>query len=128
MAFGSYEVGVIQRTPLPDLTTEEAIRLAELVRDAVGLKIDLDSSDETVHHFSFPALLSRRGVTLAERFKDDQKTLTELTRRQADIQSEIEGVVYRMYGIDDQDRRAIESAVANSSNSYDAASQDGDRL
>jgi hypothetical protein len=126
MAFGSYEVGVIQRTPVPDLATKEAIRLAELTRDAVRLKIDLDRADETGHQFTLPALIGHQGNTLAERHKAYQEELSGVMKRQATIQSEIDDLAYRMYEISEQDRRAIETAATIPSDLSDATSQDGD--
>jgi hypothetical protein len=57
MAFGSYEVGVIQRTPVPDLDNPQGARLGELALACVELKRDLDRANETSHVFHLPALL-----------------------------------------------------------------------
>jgi hypothetical protein len=51
MVFGSYEVGVIQRTPVPDLTPKATEHLATLARYACSLKRSLDTASETSHAF-----------------------------------------------------------------------------
>ena len=57
MAFGSYEVGVIQRTPVPHLAAADKITLATLAHRAWSLKRTLDTRTETSHAFTLPALL-----------------------------------------------------------------------
>jgi hypothetical protein len=47
MAFGSYEVGVIQRTPIPDLSKEDTAALARLAGRAWSLKCRLDTAGWT---------------------------------------------------------------------------------
>src|SRR5262249_29994849 len=67
MAFGSYEVGVIQRTPVPNLSGPQGIRLSKLALSCVNLKRDLNRSNETSHIFHLPALLQVSRGTLSER-------------------------------------------------------------
>ena len=57
MAFGSYEVGVIQRTPIPQLAAADKVTLATLAHRAWSLKRTLDIRTETSHAFTLPALL-----------------------------------------------------------------------
>ena len=57
MAFGSYEVGVIQRTPVPPLNNPDGERLGKLALDCVRLKQQLDTANELSHLFWLPALL-----------------------------------------------------------------------
>lgn len=61
MTFGSYEVGVIQRTPIPDSTPEMINLLYPLAHSAWSLKYNLDSISETSHAFTLPALLQIEG-------------------------------------------------------------------
>jgi len=64
MAFGSYEVGVIQRTPVPVLTPETTQYLATLAHRAWSLKYSIDTASETSHAFRLPALLQVPGESL----------------------------------------------------------------
>ncbi len=63
----SYEVGVIQRTPIPDLCNLQYAILPLLAREAHDLQRDRDRSDETTHAFCLPGLLTHRDApTLRE--------------------------------------------------------------
>jgi hypothetical protein len=53
----SYEVGIIQRTPLPEIRSETLVRLAGLTRRAWSLKRTLDTVDEISHAFLLPKVL-----------------------------------------------------------------------
>lgn len=66
MAFGSYEVGVIQRSPMPILTVEQTRQLALAGRQAWSLKRTLDTVTETSHAFVLPrAVLEKHGFDSA---------------------------------------------------------------
>ena len=67
MAFGSYEVGVVQHIPVPDLDNLDGSHLGELARSAVVLKQSLDTTNETSHVFVLPGVLQVPGNTLIER-------------------------------------------------------------
>ncbi|MHB1558062.1 MAG: BREX-1 system adenine-specific DNA-methyltransferase PglX [Isosphaeraceae bacterium] len=112
MAFGSYEVGAIQRTPVPDLTRSEGARLGDLARSAVELKRSLDTAVEISHVFQLPALLQVPGGTLAERLAAWQAREADAERQLAEIQREVDDIAFRLYGIDGEDRRAIEAGAS----------------
>ncbi|HUP24848.1 MAG TPA: type II restriction endonuclease subunit M [Thermoanaerobaculia bacterium] len=62
MAFGAYEVGVIQNTPVPDLEPGRRDHLAELAVKAYRLSRALDAISETSRAFILPAALYSRIV------------------------------------------------------------------
>ena len=80
MAFGSYEVGVIQRTPIPQGNTTDLKKLGKIAIKCFRLKQDLDTSDEVALVSTFPALLKCFDETLAER-------VTSWSTHVAEIQS-----------------------------------------
>jgi hypothetical protein len=93
----SYEVGVIQRTPVPDFSYGESSQLAVFARRAWSLKRTLDTVTETSHAFLLPfALRSRQGDY------DPSAIETELAR----IQAEIDDIAFELYGFSDADRAA----------------------
>ncbi|WP_312352342.1 hypothetical protein [Pseudomonas sp.] len=102
MAFGSYEVGVIQKTPVPDITTEQCTQLASLARRAWSLKRTLDTVTETSHAFLLPAALRPR-----QGLYDPPEIDTEL----ALIQVEIDNIAFKVYGFSDADRAAASSGA-----------------
>jgi len=107
MAFGSYEVGVIQRTPIPHLAAADKNTLATLAHRAWSLKRMLDTRTETSHAFTLPAFLQVEGVTLADRAAAWIERLCTAEAELAAIQAEIDAHCFNLYGIAEADRRAI---------------------
>jgi hypothetical protein len=111
MAFGSYEVGVIQRTPVPVLTPEGTQYLATLAHRAWSLKYSIDTVSETSHAFRLPALrqvpgerLTARALAWAERVRESNAKLVR-------IQTEIDEYVFDLYGIYGPDREKMLETV-----------------
>jgi predicted GNAT family acetyltransferase len=95
----SYEVGVLQRTPVPRLTAEARQTLALLSRRAAALKRDLDSTREVSHVFVLPASLREKGVD------------TRLVERELrSILQEINEAAYQLYVVNAEDRATIEAS------------------
>lgn len=107
MAFGSYEVGVIQRTPVPPLQPEDQKILAEMARRIWSLKHSMDQTEETSHAFLVPALILAPGATLAIRAASWNQTLQENSAEIQRLESEIDALCWDLYGIGEADRRAL---------------------
>lgn len=107
MAFGSYEVGVIQRTPIPRTTSTDVTALARLTRRACLLKRRLDTRTEASHAMTLPAVLQVAGDDLGKRAAawNQQVHATELELKA--IQAEMDARCFNLYGIVEADRRAI---------------------
>lgn len=107
MAFGSWEVGVIERTPLPPLSTTTKAFLGEKAESIWGLKQKRDQVEEISHVFLLPALLMTKGNTLA----DCSVAWNEM--RQTDesailcLQAELDEKCWELYGIPESDRPAL---------------------
>jgi hypothetical protein len=101
MAFGSYEVGVIQKTPVPDFSAKQQTELAKLVRTAWSVKRILDTVEETSHAFALPATLRARLGNY-----DPAAIDAELTR----IQAEIDDIAFDLYGFANDDRAVMQMA------------------
>ena len=102
MAFGSYEAGVIQRTPVPRLSDADRDALAILARRAWSLKRRLDTTSETSHAFLLPPGLNEE-VTGLDRIA--------VERELSAIQNEIDDRAFALYGIGADDRLAIEASL-----------------
>jgi hypothetical protein len=102
MAFGSYEVGVIQRTPVPDFTPESITTLANLARRAWLLKRGLDTVTQTSHAFVLPSLLQVSGSSLSQRAKIWSNKITAIETELAQIQTQIDELVFDLYGINEE--------------------------
>jgi hypothetical protein len=107
MTFGSYDVGVVQRTPIPTMAADEARKIAARARAAWVLTRSLDTSAETSHTFTLPALLQVEGGTLTARCEAWAERQRASTGELAAIQDEIDERCFELYGIDEADRQAI---------------------
>ncbi|MBF0306324.1 MAG: hypothetical protein HQL41_11815, partial [Alphaproteobacteria bacterium] len=125
----SYEVGIIQQTPVPDLTPDQEARLASLARRAWSIKRGLDTVTETSHAFTLPALLAvpghaggavmaaldgreageafAPGLDLAGRAVAWNAHLARGAAALALLQAEIDDLAFALYGIGAEDRAAI---------------------
>ncbi len=100
VAFGSYEVGVMQKSPVPDLNAEQQSALAVLAHEGWSLKRTLDTIEETSHVFMLPAALcSRLGHC------DELAIAAELDR----IQAKIDAIAFDLYEFSDADRAELQS-------------------
>jgi hypothetical protein len=93
----SYEVGVIQRTPVPDLIAEQQSQLAKLARRAWVLKRKADTINETSHAFLLPAAL---------RDRVGEFNALAIEAELVFIQTEIDTTVFDLYGFAEADRQA----------------------
>jgi hypothetical protein len=85
----SFEVGVIQRTPVPLMTREVKIQLASLARRAWHLKRCVDTVNEISHAYLLPAALrSRQGNY------NELGAVKEIDH----LQSEINTIAFDLYG------------------------------
>lgn len=114
MAFGSYEVGVLERTPIPGMTNRDELALARLARRAWSLKRSLDKRSESSHAFVLPALLQVAGDTLVARADAWASGARATEAEVAAIQAEIDDRCFTSYGISDADRRSITEDVGGS--------------
>ena len=96
----SYEVGVIQRSPVPDLSAEEQSTLAALARSAWSLKRKLDTIEETSHAFLLPAAL---------RTRLGDYTPPAIEAELARIQAQIDDIAFDLYGFSEADRAAAQA-------------------
>jgi hypothetical protein len=126
MSFGSYEVGVIQRTPVPTMGPTDERTLAHLARHAWSLKRSLDTHVETSHAFWLPALLQVEGETLTERAAAWQAHVTSIEQQLAQIQAEIDEYCFELYGFHEEDRARIEQGFASDSDEGEAVDEDED--
>ena len=95
----SYDIGVVQRTPVPSLDGPDGLRLGECALSCVALKRKRDNGSELSHLFVLPTLLMNNRGTLAERVAEWQRHNAEIDTQLSDFQNEIDRVALRMYGI-----------------------------
>ncbi len=89
MAVGSYEVGVIQRSPVPQFEERCKQALAKLANEAWKIKYRLDSFEETSHSFHLPLVMHGEEAI--------DECLSEIERFEK-IGKEIDDLIFPMYG------------------------------
>ncbi len=114
-----YEVGVIQNTPVPNLSADQQATLAALARRAWSLKRTLDTIAETSHAFALPAALRIRSGNY-----DPPAIEPELSR----IQVEIDAIAFDLYGFTEADRAAVHASqgAANEDDTGTNTDDEGD--
>lgn len=118
MAFGSYELGVIQKTPIPTLTQQQRDHLSQLARRAWSLKRVLDSITETSHAFSLPSALRARLGIFAP---------LSIEAELAEIQTEIDKIAVDLYGLLDAGRiAAAQPENGETADSTEGSTEDTD--
>ncbi len=120
----SYEVGIIQRTPIPDLTPEAITTLATLAHRAWTLKRSLDTVTQTSHAFVLPALLQVNISSLSDRAKAWTVRVIAVETELAQIQTQIDELVFDLYGIGEGDRAGLNSRDSVSESAADTDSDD----
>jgi hypothetical protein len=109
----SYEVGVIQRTPLPPLTQHESrTTLAALAREAHDLQRSRDRSDETTHAFCLLGLVQHRAAgSLLDASLALEAEAQAAQARLAAIQADINDLVFDLYGLNEVDRALVRAEM-----------------
>jgi hypothetical protein len=93
----NFQVGDIARLPIPNLSS---LKLSRLVEQATNLaKVD-SNEDETTYDFISPPS-----------WQTGNDDVTQRHRKLAEVEQEIDEEVYRLYGIADEDRTAIEAEL-----------------
>ena len=94
----SYEVGVIQRLPVPETNDETRATLAKLARIAYGMKWYCDSSNLASFAFCVPKLKTSCG-NLTNGLDNWKLGLSDSLARLSRIQHEIDKIAHRLYGL-----------------------------
>lgn len=98
----SYEVGIIQRTPVPRSARHDRSDLPNIAKRAWALKRRLDTVNETSHAFLLPPGLNETITGL---------DAVAINHELDGIQRQIDARAYDLYGIAAEDRAAIESST-----------------
>lgn len=126
MAFGSYEVGVIQRTPMPDSFGELGEPLTALALQAWLERRRLDTVISTSHAFVAPALVLANGEGLADRAAKWERQLQESELTLAHVQAEINLLTLRLYGLSEVDQSGLN--LAGPSDAGEADDDEGESV
>jgi hypothetical protein len=121
-----YEVGLVERTPLPMLDDEAARHLTELARRGWRACRSRDEVVETSHSFSMPAVLRAAGRSLGARVRAHAEWLTELDNELLALQRETDRFCFELYRLGLDDRKALTESFSLASQA-DGEDDDGER-
>lgn len=124
VAFGSFEVGVLQSTPCPSRGSAGLGDLGRLAKESVRRRRQFVTASETAHLFQLPALVQTTGATLNERAAVWQSRLDDAHRQLVAIQTEIDEIVFDLYGLEEEDRQALLESLGESSVTEEGDSED----
>jgi hypothetical protein len=111
VAARSYEVGIVQRLPVPPNEPEATAQISLLARSIHDAKRSLDTATEHSHAFVLPAILLRPGPGLAGRLAGWNRSVSAAADKIVAAQREIDELCYRLYGISAEDRATIETQL-----------------
>lgn len=114
-----FDMGDVELTPVPSINTSELIPLREPALESFIIKQKLDTPNETSHVFHLPALLQSTGDTLTERAASWRTQVDQAEQRLSELQNEIDDIAFRLYGIEDEDRRAMMQIATSSAPASD---------
>jgi hypothetical protein len=119
----SFEVGLIQQTPIPPLDSLDTAKLAQLALRGWSLRRSLDSRTENSHAFSLPALLQLSSEDLKCRAEAFAAHASSVQGELDELSSEIDDHAFSLYGISAEDRQRIEQGfgIASESDEVEAA-------
>ncbi|MBS7811516.1 hypothetical protein [Roseococcus pinisoli] len=107
----SFEVGLIQNTPVPVLNSDERSQLASLAKRSWSLTRAVDARAETSHAFIVPALLQVSGSDLDARARAYADRLGDIEVELKSNQAQIDAICFRIYEIDKADRGAVKTGI-----------------
>ena len=114
MSFGSWEVGVIKRLPIPQASVEQMECLSQLARSIHDAKREWDSGNELSTSFERPWVL---GTTDAKSFSGALDSVlafeVEAEEQIHTIYNDLNTESYRLYGIPDATRAHIERSLGD---------------
>ena len=112
MSFGSWEVGVIKRLPIPQASSKQAERVAQLAKSIHDAKREWDSGNEISTSFELPWVLRSADSKTFSGALDAALTFElEAEKRIQTVYDDLNTEAYRLYGIPDATRAHIERSL-----------------
>jgi hypothetical protein len=95
----SFEVGLVQQTPIPRLLKQFAVELNDFVLRAYEIARQPSLSNETTHVFCLPILLDDSSIQLAKRLRAISQSETKRQIALAALKAQIDNRVTELYGV-----------------------------
>ena len=112
MSFGSWEIGVIKRLPVPEPAAHQHDRVGAIARKIHDAKAAWDECNETSTRFERPWLIrDHTRLSVAERLEQVSKHEAAEEARIQGLYEELNDETYKLYGIPDDTRATIEETL-----------------
>ena len=114
MSFGSWEVGVVKRLPIPQVSSEQMERVSQLAKSIHDAKREWDTGNELSTSFTRPWVLRSADAMSFSEALDAALAFEVATEEQ--IQTTYNGLnaeAYRLYGIPDATEAHIERSLGD---------------
>ena len=112
MSFGSWEVGVIKRLPVPQPAGHQHERIGTIAREIHDAKAAWDRCNETSTRFERPWLFHDHAqLNVAERLEQMARHEAAEEDRLRELYTELNHEAYKVYGIPDSARAIIEETL-----------------
>jgi hypothetical protein len=108
-----YVVGVLAAVPVPSSNEAQRETIAELSNRAWSSKRALDTSTETSHAFTMPALLQVQGDSVGRRASMWAEYVREMQADVSLIKSQLDECCFELYDLNESDRQRIAEASAD---------------
>lgn len=107
----TYDVGIIQRLPIPELSKESLTTLKNHALRFIDLKMRISKNNEVSHYFVLPSILEMNGKNLSDCISEYDLNIQYIRNQLDDLQNQIDNIVYIQYGITNNDRTIIEKTI-----------------
>ena len=112
MSFGSWEIGVVKRLPVPQPAAHQHERVATIAREIHDAKAAWDRCNETSTRFDCPWLVHDfTPVNVADRLEQISRHEAAEEARIQNLYSELNDEAFKLYGISDHTRAIIEETL-----------------
>ncbi len=109
----SYEVGVIQKTPMPGIGIDQKLLLTGLITHTLEIKRDIEKINELGHLFNYPSIIRYRNQNIATMADQWTLTIESSTTEGNRIQNQIDELAYTIYDICDSDKDLIKQTFSD---------------
>ncbi|HEY2294760.1 MAG TPA: hypothetical protein VGM86_29000 [Thermoanaerobaculia bacterium] len=114
-SFGSWEVGVVRRLPVPEVAQKRKIEIGGLAKEIHDLKAAWDEGNEISTRFRRPWLLRSdiSATALSTRLQALAALESSQEARIQQVYAELNDTIYKIYGISDPTRDTIEGTLGD---------------
>lgn len=108
-----FDQGDLKLMPYPRANKNQLEALIRLGTQCLTLEKTIATSCEVSMCGVLPALFQVTGMSLADRIANWKTRIAEVEREETEVQKQIDEIVYQLYGIEGDDRQAIEEFVGS---------------